>query len=133
MREIKFRAWDEKNKKMLYRTIFDKNWYGTPSNDAGGCHCIRAIMPEDKSVLILMQYTGIKDNIGKEIYEGDVIFNGELDAFKYIVNWSEGKPYYHFCEVNGLCQDFPMDKNGTNWFIKIGNIFEHPELWKERN
>ncbi len=63
MREIKFRAWDEKLKKMLdtfypFDDIFTHNnilYYGN----------IRDCK--------LMQYTGLKDKNGVEIYEGDII------------------------------------------------------------
>lgn len=61
MREIKFRAWDTDNKKMvLWGELLSKNLQNILS------------MPKYCGYE-LMQYTGIKDKNGKEIYEGDIV------------------------------------------------------------
>ena len=70
-REIKFRVWDVENKEMLevQKLDFEPTFYG-------GRIAIRPDQysdyfdPED---MILMQYTGLHDKNGKEIYEGDNI------------------------------------------------------------
>jgi uncharacterized phage protein (TIGR01671 family) len=70
-REIKFRVWDVENKEMLevQKLDFEPTFYG-------GRIAIRPDQysdyfdPED---MILMQYTGLHDKNGKEIYEGDII------------------------------------------------------------
>ncbi len=70
-REIKFRVWDVENKEMLevQELDFEPTFYG-------GRIAIRPDQysdyfdPED---MILMQYTGLHDKNGKEIYEGDII------------------------------------------------------------
>jgi len=78
----------------------------------------------------IMQYTGLKDINGKEIYEGDIIkaelvdiigYNaGEIAGeVKYISNWG--------CYVVG--DDLNLIKDLRNIKI-IGNIFENPELLK---
>ena len=72
MRDIKFRIWDIENKEMLevQELDFEPTFYGGRI----------AIRPDqysdyfDSEDMILMQYTGLKDKNGKEIYEGDKVY-----------------------------------------------------------
>ena len=65
MRDIKFRAWHVEGKCFVRDFILDDrgNYYISD-------HC--EYMGDDRE-LILMQYTGLKDKNGKEIYEGDIV------------------------------------------------------------
>jgi uncharacterized phage protein (TIGR01671 family) len=106
MREIKFRAWDKETKKMSYGNIehFD---------DMLGFRFEHFETDEP----IFMQYTGLKDKNGREIYEGDIVLHHTLER-KFFINYN----FKTLCEL----EDF-----STNYIEVIGNIYEDRELLKE--
>lgn len=86
-----------------------------------------------------MQYTGLKDKNGKEIYEGDIIAEWEDGLEKverYQVKWhgEDGYPAFdiepnHFEETNALSF---YAQNGEGYELEvIGNIYENPELLQQ--
>ena len=110
-REIKFRAWDERTKAM------------------SEVEMLRFPRPFGSSITI-MQYTGLKDKNGKEIYEGDFVewttFDGETgeenDQIGFI-EWDNGMA--GFVITNRQMLEIEADKTEV-----VGNIYENPELVK---
>jgi len=117
MREIKFRAWDTLNKKMI--TDFIDGGEKAFLDKCGIlCYYYR---------YILMQFTGLKDRNGKEIYEGDLFKLGaEKEVFE--VRFEHGCFLaYHNNKQYGLLGELQM-----RFILVIGNIYENPELLEEK-
>ena len=115
MREIKFRAWTEPENKML-------SW-----NNLLNMNLHNALTIPEQCGLILMQYTGLKDKNGKEIYEGDIL-KIEKEDYKYIVKFYDGC----FVGVNKYDEHYEQGKLLGNLFTLelevIGNIYDNPDL-----
>ncbi|MCP3462944.1 YopX family protein [Bradyrhizobium sp. CCGUVB23] len=77
----------------------------------------------------LMQFTGLRDKNGREIYEGDVIEKKQGDKrFRYDVRFSNGSFGIEFPPPSYLWRAF-CDLPRDNYEV-IGNIYENPELLK---
>lgn len=115
-REIKFRAWDKKIKK-IYPFL--------------------KISPKEKMILTdsvihqnrffkdieIMQFTGLKDKKGKEIYEGDILKDNE--DYIWICNFRNQRMLHN--KTEGWSDIFPTEQE------IIGNIYENPKLLEEAN
>ena len=130
MREIKFRAWDT-NKKCWVggNSAFHLNDQNAPIIE----------VEKTRSGIKIMQFTGLLDRHGKEIYEGDVVrmYGNSLD----VVKWIESIRMVGFgterikagdqnvidtADVKNLQQEMARSEI-------IGNIYENPELLQDKN
>lgn len=136
MREIKFRAWDKEFNIMHYPEDWD-NEYMTSSGEVVEkvertvlYNHTEVIMEVISNERVLMQYTGLKDKNGREIYEGDIVnYEDGEDSFSAIVEWAN---YGYYFEVEKPFRDsFSLDDwydNGSLDVEVIGSIHEKPEL-----
>ena len=131
MREIKFRVWDVvENEMTLHDSFYEvQRWNRTK---------------DELLQFEILQYTGLKDKNGKEIYEGDVVFvkryspgqtRGSFleltlkDKYRAIVEWDKINPTFVLIEISNrdhveydfVCCDLIR-------LEVIGNIYENPEL-----
>jgi uncharacterized phage protein (TIGR01671 family) len=118
MREIKFRAWDKREDK--YSDLKDRMYYDVfiISNVDLSINGLRF----DRKDFEEMQYTGLKDMNGKEIYEGDIV--------EYFNELTKKRMYLEVMYINGSFSVGCIDCMGctTSLLYVIGNIFENPEL-----
>ena len=127
MREIKFRLWNDYDKKMM-------NWNELLQRNLPNIFTIPSYQKW------LMQYTGLKDKNGKEIYEGDIVkkliwnelkFEAEGDGQDYSyakVQYIEELASFHLVNKNNkILWEVGEDK----YNIEVaGNIYDNPELLK---
>ena len=142
MREYKFRAWDNENNQMLdvQELNFEDCFYGgemqiktTMYNDYFDCR----EMP-------LMQYTGLHDKNGKEVYEGDIVL---IDAYKYegpefsreyLVKYNELLGMWTLIDLENYDkEEFITFEDLNGWYRLdielLGNEYENKELLNETN
>jgi len=124
MREIKFRAWDKHFDFMIDDVgILPAD---TPYEVSLISETQKQILRQnDEKHYILMQYTGLKDKNGKEIYEGDIL-RWEDRGGDYPSVMIMTKPV----EIKNLNSMTPMLFDKIDYFV-IGNIYENPELLNE--
>ena len=135
MREIKFRAWDKEEKKMIgvEKLILSPNIGWTICVTCG-----RHIGANIQSKYILMQFTGLKDKNGTEIYEGDIIIIGcyhlraviEYEHCGFVMHHVKGSKRRKYC-ANSRCE--PIFLNCNISVEVIGNIHQNPELMEQNN
>jgi len=123
MREIKFRAWNDISKEMLYhgKDIQGLIWW----NEFGE---IQSLAKAE-----LMQSTGLKDKNGKEIYEGDIL--AAPHTYNIEIIYKNGGFLMEFFDDIGEKCEYHLNKEliEQDDLEIIGNKYENPELLGDVN
>ena len=140
---FRFRAWDKKNKRMLYniQEAYDGGCVeDEKGNDVETCYvdCFSSFFPYDDNdkneEFIVEQCTGHKNKNGRLIYEGDIVkrhskYSEDEKDVVLQVEWNcKGARY------------ITTDKKHDNWIFSmfdyeyeiLGNIYEKPELLEDK-
>lgn len=126
MRQIKFRGWDGRSMQPI--VALHDNGIGALGD--GGM-----VIPRDGHPDAVMQFTGLVNSRGVEIYEGDVLQDRYGKAA--IVTWFNSTASFELLDVeeavmNGLDSEEPAyiidDSRGWVCLEVIGNIYQNPEL-----
>lgn len=155
-REIKFRAWHKANKEMWAAQDLIDNGYNLYADGRIEYHLLSYL---NNTVFaceefILMQFTGLHDKNGKEIWDGDILkpvfpYSNLISHLAQVVTWekssasfvlfnSYSKSIGCYC-IRGFLggKDRPSELDGRysssnvcEEFEVLGNIYEHPELLK---
>lgn len=120
MRESKFRVWSKHTKKMFYDGFYISQNGDLFQNDS--------LDYKSKDLYEVMQYTGLKDSKGNEIYEGDIVkisdhpFQGSID-----INRNYEVYYNEYTELS--CGGWYLFRM-KHYAEVIGNKFENRNLLK---
>lgn len=157
MRTLKFRAWSKDYKDMVYDVGVTPDqracWEATPGVMVCEDECLETLAEvinhEDAKNDVLMQYTGLKDKNGKEIYEHDVVnwwHNGKPREINRVIEWSDKNWGYCLKFIRKDAEDYnPLDPvpgqlawteygylchaiNSTVELEVVGNVYENPNL-----
>ena len=132
-REIKFRAWDNYNNK-FFEPIYEayNNKLEELNIGMSGDLSIRDMTDSPKheslfpSRFILMQFTGLHDKNGKEIYEGDIVMHNKIHSS--VIKWIRGVFTFEILTLSTLPGRVILLNYLGDELEIIGNIYENKDL-----
>ncbi len=121
----KFRAWDRKDKKWIWP--YPEAFYII--GEVTMFDVLRQIKMDRVNDLVILQYTGLQDKNGKEIFEGDFL---KSENYTESVRWAYDLGAWHFGnrEDQHTCMLSDVGVKGAVECEIVGNVFENEELLK---
>ena len=127
MKEFKMKAWLKKENKMVSIIGIDLNYQYIRYTDDGNLFKDDYKIAEYKDIELL-QFTGVKDKAGQEVYEADVIkFNDGIDDIYGLISYDDEDAVY--CVSYENVTEHLSNMAGD--FEIVGNIFENPNLHEQ--
>lgn len=130
MREIKLRAWEKDSEEMFYPDTTNNNEYFFSGFVDGQLKVATSAYSDEKDYMI-MQYTGLKDCNGQEIYEGDIL-KCHHNTLGHVFYLDGGfRLSSNECELDLENESTYDDLNNyliqDNNLVVIGNVFDMPD------
>ncbi|WP_335935940.1 MULTISPECIES: YopX family protein [Fusobacterium] len=127
MKELKIKAWLKKENKMVSIIGIDFNYEYIRYTEDDNLFNENYKTAEFKNIELL-QFTGLKDNGGQELYEADVIkFNDGIDDIYGLISYDDEDGTYRVSYEN--ITEHLSEREGD--FEIVGNIFENPDLHEQ--
>ena len=127
MKKFKMKAWLMKEKKMVSIIGIDFNYEYIRYTEDDNLFNENYKTAEFKNIELL-QFTGLKDNGGQELYEADVIkFNDGIDDIYGLISYDDEDAVYCVSYENVIEHLSNMEGD----FEIVGNIFENPQLHEQ--
>ena len=125
-REIKFRAWDQENQKMVEQEEGISGSNGFISLVEFQVGYSEGFKPKNTDDLVFMQFTGLKYEDKKEICESDIIKDnvGRI----WVVGFDKGSFVFEFVRNRSQKQNFDKFLKIQKPLVYVGNIHQNPEL-----
>ena len=127
MRQIKVKFWNGKKMSAPYE-LLDMLYEGVPQEIAdieGGLNTD----PKFLSKIVTLEFTGLLDKNGKEIYEGDIInFIFDDGVIRCRVHWDDFHAGFKALPEDYENYGISQDMNASRPYEVIGNIHQNPEL-----
>lgn len=133
MRMIRFRAWQKEQKKMYSPETMSEDQLTLMPDGRGFANIsstsTRLSAIDNNKRMIPLQYTGLQDKNGREIYEGDIIRDIEKLTWQVLYNESEACFDIQNMDKKSRLQRIHLHSSFEDLEV-IGNIYENPELIK---
>ena len=127
MKKFKMKAWLMKEKKMVSIIGIDFNYEYIRYTEDDNLFNENYKTAEFKNIELL-QFTGLKDNGGQELYEADIIkFNDGIDDIYGLISYDDEDGTYRVSYEN--ITEHLSEREGD--FEIVGNIFENPDLHEQ--